>query len=288
MHASLTAYLEDLVQNRHLQAVLVYDGRGRHTALSNGADLVSVVIVNEPQTYGETRYLLVQDQCLEEYQISSWQVERWMVSVPDRRFVYLLHHADVLYDPQHSVPRMKEKLAPFVPTFQKIRICEEYSRYLQHYLEAKELAQQELLEDAFHSVSNALNGWARLAVLEAGEEIGPSVWLQVKNVDVSIYKLYEELILGKEPLAKRIELLLLPIEFSIVSNIRSYTGFLLDVLSSEPRPWTIEDLMRHPLVAQSEINLPMLLRFLVRKQCLREIPLPNDKGMVTEYGYMAV
>ena len=76
---------------------------------------------------------------------------------------------------------------------QKLRVCEEYSCLLRHYLEAKELLQQGCALDAYQSILHALQVWARLVIWKRTTAL-PAIWMQVKQLDPSVFKLYEELI----------------------------------------------------------------------------------------------
>lgn len=280
------AYAEAIIQREHVQSVLVVHQPEKITPSLIGADLLFIVIVNQPQPQWETKHLIYGGEQIVEHRISQWQIESWAIHGADERFVYWVSQAQILLDKNDYMNNMKDRLMRVPVQTQKLRICEEYSRLLRHYLEAKELLQQGFALDAYQSVLDALYSWARLAAYEANVQPQLFIWMQVKQLDPSVYKLYEELIISHEPLEKRVELLLLPIEFGIMSKMKTCTQFLTDVMQSRNRPWPLKELMQHPELSKSQIDLHLLLEKMVKRSLIHEVLLQKESEQAFEKAYL--
>ncbi|WP_019123808.1 nucleotidyltransferase-like protein [Brevibacillus massiliensis] len=284
MDASLRFYHERMIRQEHVLSVLLVAQRENSSLAVCDAELLYVIILNRPEPRWETRHLVLDNRKIVEHRVSQWQVEQWAVNGTDERMVSWICSAQILYDTRGYIGRIRDRLARYTEQTQKRRVCEEYSHLLGHYLDAKDFWQNRLELDAYHSVLKALDHWARLVACEAGEPPDPALWTQVKRLEPSVYKLYEELIASHEPLEKRIELLLLPIELHVMSRMKKCVLFLQEILQSKNRPWSFEELRRHPEIEEADINLGLLLDRMVKKSLVREVIIRQD-GDVLEKGY---
>lgn len=152
----------------------------------------------------------------------------------------------------------------------------EFARFFMAYMEAKEFLKNGHLLDSYNSVHQSLHHWARLAVIEVGERPELTVWEQLKTIDPSVYKLYEELATSQEPLDKRIELLLLALDFSVLSRMESCVQFLLDILRSRKEPWTVEEIIEQSDLADQKINVHLLLEKMLKRSLIKEESLEKE------------
>lgn len=282
----MRVYERSVMQREDILSILMIHKHERLSPFLDGADCLYVLIVTSPATGWETKQLVCEGEFIVEQEISLWQLEAWAIYGVDERFAFWLQQAEIVWDKDDYMKLMKERLLRLSVQAQKRRVCEEYSRFLRYFLEAKELLQQGFTLDAYHSVLLALHSWARLVVCETGEQPEISIWMQVKHLDPSVYKLYEELVVSNEPLEKRIELLLLPIEFCITSKMKDCAQYLLDVLQSRNRPLTLNDLQKQPELANSQIDLQLLLEKMVQRSLVHEILLPAAGENLNEKGYL--
>ncbi len=286
MDRSLHAYTESIVQRDDVQSVLLMDKQERYNPFMDGADLLYVVVVNRPEPRWETKHFTYRDYQVVEHCISQWQLERWATYGASERIVCWMTRSMIVFDRDDYVKGIRERLTRLPLSLQKRRLCEEYSRLLKAYLDARELLLHQHALDAYQILLHALNVWARLAVWEAGELPEAPIWKQVKQIDPAVHKLYEELIASNEPLEKRIELLLLAIEFSLMSKMKACTLLLADILQSQHRPWSIEELRQHPDLAGAEIDLPLLLDKMTKRSLIQEIVLHQEGEVVWKKGYI--
>jgi hypothetical protein len=285
MDQTMHLFTQNLLRQDHVLSVLLVGKPNNPSPFLDGGSLLYLVIVNRSEPQWETRHHIVGEERIVEHQISQWQVESWTVHGVSERVAYWLSQAEILVDHHDYMKTVKERLLRVPAHLQKQRVYEEYSGLLRHFLEAKELQQQGFALDAYQAILHALHGWARLVVWEAGQQPEPAIWAQVKQIDSAVYKLYEELTASHEPLEKRIELLLLPLEFHVMSKMKDCTLLLTDVMQSRNRPWSVKELQQLPVLASSQINLHLLLEKMAKKAIVHEVPLYKDGGTVHEKGY---
>lgn len=164
----------------------------------------------------------------------------------------------------YVLPDLEEEL------FQKKNIFREFIKLVCRYTEAKEFLKQGYFLDSLNSVHQSLHHSARLAVLEVGERPRLNLWEQVRVIDSSVYKLYEELSTSTEPLDKRIELFLLALDFSVLSRLENGVEYLLDVLRSRKEPWTLEEIMEQSFINAHAHAMKSILDKMVKRSLLQE------------------
>ncbi|RKD21009.1 hypothetical protein BEP19_15110 [Ammoniphilus oxalaticus] len=149
------------------------------------------------------------------------------------------------------------------------RIFVEFTKIVHLYSEAKQLLKKGYFLDSLHRVHQSLQHMARLTVLEVGQQPDMLLWKQVKVIDSSVYKLYEELSTSKEPLDKRIELFLLALDFLVLSKLEKGVAFLLDLLASRKEAWTIEEILTHPHINDRSFEMISILERMEKKALVR-------------------
>ncbi|UFJ41300.1 nucleotidyltransferase-like protein [Brevibacillus humidisoli] len=286
METTLQNHVSRIVQRGPVQSVLLLQSIDKYSAFLDGANFLFLVVVNRPTPAWESKSYMFKGSRLVEHYVSQWVVERWTVQGTPEKIIHWLSQAEIMFDKEDYIKRMLDLLIPLPKQVQKKKVCEEYARFLRRYLEAKELLRLDQVLDAYQSVSNALYHWARLVIYEAGEQPGELLWQQVRAIEPSVCKLYEELICGQEPLAKRIELQLLPIEFSVMSKMKACTAFVTEILQSRARPWSLEELQQHPRLTNTAIDLPLLLEKMAARSIIQEVVLHNHDANVMTRGYI--
>ncbi len=144
----------------------------------------------------------------------------------------------------------------------------EFGKLLKSYSEVKDLYASEQYKDAFSRMVHTLHYLARLAVVEEGYHPEATLWSQVKETDPEIYKLYDELIESDEPIAKRIQLMILAADFAISRRAKVSAKHLLDIMDERTEAWSCEELKDHPKIASYAVDLTAILHYLTEKGIL--------------------
>jgi hypothetical protein len=166
---------------------------------------------------------------------------------------------------------MRREIIQFQGPIKERILFMEFSRFLHMYVKSKRYMEAGCTMDAYNCVLIALYHWARIEVSEAGCFPDPAVWEQIKGLNSSVHKLYEELTVSTETLDQRVELILLACEFSIMSKMSDCCTILLNILGSRKEPWSIKELLQHSGLSQLGAELPLVLRKLVSRSQIREI-----------------
>jgi len=267
--ANQQTYLEMLQKRFDVQAVLILPDSDMLVPFREGT--FYIVVVNQPDVDTVFRRMRIQKQIIVEQQISTWHLEKAAACGIDERLAAMLGKAEIVWEKDGYMKQMKQRLCRLPESLQKKFICREYSRLLRFCHEAKERLQRGVALDAYHSLIQSLHSWARLIVYEAGEHPQTALWSQVKQMDASVYKLYEELSYNAEALEKRIELLLLAMEFWITSRMKDSVRFLIEVMEKKNGPWSLQELMNHPLIQEAEIEIPLIVDKMVQRSLIQEV-----------------
>ncbi|MGE5704289.1 MAG: nucleotidyltransferase-like protein [Clostridia bacterium] len=286
MGVSIDAFTQRLVQDEQVQSVLVLQHPNRWYQ-SDSIDLLYLIIDNGAVAKHDVQNLIFEDKSILAYRISQWQLETCaMQGSTDERILLLLLHAEIVSDKFNYARKYRERLQKGTHKVMKCRICEEYSGFLQHYMEAKELLLRQLTLDAYQAVIHALQRWARLVIYEAGELPELSLWTQVKQKDPAVYKLYEELTTSTEPLEKRVELMLLPIEVNVLAKLKGATQCIVDIMQTENRPWFLHEMIQHPELSKRNLDLQLLMEKMAKRSMLYEVAVLQENGQAMEKGYL--
>mgnify|MGYP001284950043 CR=1 FL=1 len=280
----LGTYLELLQLRSDVQAVLL--SPDTHSHVSCRAGTFCLIVVNQPPDHLATRCLHVRDKLIVEHPISVWELEQGVAHGLDERMVSFLLSAEVIWEKDGYFNRVKTRLCRVPDAWKKKQLCREYSRILRFYYEIKAYVQQGMILDAYHVGACALQAWARYIVYEAGELPSVALWTQVKQLEPSVFKLYEELSLNAEMLDKRIELLVLAIEFWLSTSLKESVGFLLEIMAAKTSPWKISDLMLHPEVREAGIEIPLLLEKMVQRFLVQEVLISTENPVCKEIGFI--
>jgi len=281
------SYLQLLQRRSDVLAVLMPSDRDWHVTSREGIFFLTLV-VNQPPDRLATRYLHVHDKLIAEHPISVWELERGLAHGLEERMVSFLLNAEIVWEKDGYFSRVKNRLSRVPDAWRKRQMCREYSRILRFYYEIKGYVQQGMILDAYHVGVCALQAWARYIVYEAGEVPSSALWAQVKQMEPSVYKIYEELTLNQEMLDKRIELLVLAIEFWLSSKLKESVVFLLDVMAARSSPWKLSDLMQHPEIREAEIEIPLLLEKMAQRFLVREVLISAEHPGCKEVGFLVL
>jgi Helix-turn-helix domain len=269
-------YLQTLRKRLDVEAVLMLPDPDMLVPFREGT--FYLIVVNQPQTKSITRRLHIQGKVIVEQQVSTWQLEQGTVRGFEERFSVVLKKAVVVWEKDSYMSMMKQRLYQMPRTLQNMHICREYSQLLRFFCETKECLNRGMSLDAYHAVILSLHAWARCIIYEAGERPACALWSQVKLLDPSVYKLYEELSINAEALDKRIELLLLAIEFWLSSSMKESVRYVLEIMETKPGPWRLSELMLHDEMKRAKIELPLLLEKMVQRSVIREVSLAVDES----------
>jgi hypothetical protein len=212
----------------------------------------------------------IQERCT-----SSARLEQWILQ-GNRKAIHWILQGEIVMDRHLFLEGLRHRLLEFPEEQRRQKLIVEFDLFLKCFLQGKQNLQDGHLLDAYSNILDALKHWARIAVIEEGIRPEVLVWAQVRKINPGVYKFYEELTSNNESLEKRVQLVVLACEFSVMSKMESCCAILLDVLQSRIGAWSLQELMEHPQLKELDLDLPLLLNKLVRKSLIREVVEPAE------------
>ncbi|WP_228728194.1 nucleotidyltransferase-like protein [Brevibacillus composti] len=248
-----------------------------------------LVVVNSSEDHPAVRQLLTKEEVILEQQVSVWELEKGIIHGLDENLVTWIQHGEVVWDKDNYIVRLKQRLHRAPESLRKRMLCREYSRLLHAFQATRDFLQEGMILDAYHALLKALYAWAKWIVYHAGEQPEYAIWKQVKQLDPSLYKLYEELTLNHEELEKRVELILLPMEFFLSSRMKESVRYLIEVMETRRGPWKLYELAEHASIAKYGIETSLLIEKMVQRSLVQETvcSLSGDQQS-REIGYFPV
>jgi hypothetical protein len=194
----------------------------------------------------------------------------------NRQMTQWILAGEILHDPMNFIQTLREELSDKSSLSYRRKMYIEFAGFVSTYSEAKGYLKSGQQLSAFNSMLQSLYHWARLAILEAGEHPEVTVWEQVKHIDPSVYKLHEEFVTSKEPLDKRVELLLLATEFSVLSRMETCVQLIIDILRSKAQAWTVDEILNHPNMGDPTVDIYPLLEKMAKRNLVKEGTVIKD------------
>lgn len=244
-------------------------------------DIVLIAITNkEEDVQSHVAHFHIGNKSVELQFFNAEQIPRILIGGLNRRLVDWLMNAAIIAEKDGYVTELRKKITQFPVKDRQHKIAVEFSKLIRRYADGKQLFKQEHFLDAFNSILHSLHHLARISVIEHGLYPEVTVWQQVKHLEPEIYKLYEEMVTGEEVLEKRIELLLIAINFAITSKTRLGATHLIEIMQEKTEPWSIEDLLNHDQLKEYDSDLVVLIEFLVQKGIIDIVKVVTEENDV--------
>lgn len=273
-------FLRSLYQERASQpstlGILFIEKKDHPYCLTDTFDGIFLIITNERETDFFSKHYMYDNQKISLHIVSDKKLERWIVTGTNPQIVSWLHEGKIIFDRNDYIHQLIRNIKDFPFHERKLRIGLEFAKLIKRYNEGKTLFEENEYLDAYNQVIKSLHHLGRLALIEKGYYPEIIVWNQVRHIDPEVYKIYEELVNSEEPLHKRLELLLLAIEFFIHSRTEIGISHILEVMEKKER-WTIQEICEHPEMKLYETDIFILIEYLIDKHFLNVV-LEESKG----------
>ncbi|KAB7704119.1 hypothetical protein F9802_18610 [Bacillus aerolatus] len=265
--------LRPLYQERTSQqntiGVIAIEKKENDISFTESFDVILLIIVKEAEPSVFVKHYVYGEEKAALYIVTEAQIKEWLLLGSNRKFIEWLYHGRVLFDRNEYVHEMKQEMREFPFFGRKIKMAIEFSKLIRRCTDGRAFFNNGHYLDAYNHVMHSLHHLARLAVIENGFYPEVTVWLQVKQIEPEIYKLYEELLTSDEDLEKRLELLFIASDFLIHSRTENGAAHLLSILR-EKDSWTFQKLLNHPEINYYAVDLGVLLEYLIEKSFVEE------------------
>lgn len=246
--------------------------------------VILLVYYDEIEKNGALNHYIQGNEHVQEYGYSIKELERHIcVSEESPCLVNWIIKGDLVKDEDDYIETIRNKINQMPIRLQKQKLQHEFSRFLKCYLNCKQSMDTNQPFDAYRHISDALYKWARMAMIEQGKLPVSDVWGQVKSINPGIYKLYEELTDSPETIEQRIELILLALEFSVLSRIKEYCHDLLEIMGTRKEPWTEDELYEAMEIQREDLDLGLILHKLQKLNHIHMVV--QDEGYYSDIKY---
>ncbi|MDZ5474532.1 nucleotidyltransferase-like protein [Bacillus sp. 31A1R] len=264
MEAILRPIYQERASQPNTLGVIIIEKIQKSIPTTDTFDAVLLIIVNEGEQSVFVKHYSYEQKKAALHIVTEEKLNEWLLLGTNKKIFDWLYNGKVLFDRNEYIENLKTELRDFPFYGRKIKMGLEFSKLIRRYMDGKAFFDNGHYLDAYNHVVHSLHHLARLAVVESGFHPEVTVWHQVKQIDLEIYKLYEELVSSEEAIEKRLELLFLASEFLIHSKTKVGIAHLLDVLS-EKESWSFNDIMYHPELLEYSVDLSMLIQYLTDK-----------------------
>ncbi|WP_191089583.1 nucleotidyltransferase-like protein [Paenibacillus spiritus] len=205
-------------------------------------------------------------------------LQRSVITGDNNERISCILEGDIIWDPQGVLEQIRQEIIRFSKPLRDRILFVEFARLLHMYVKSKRYIQAGCIMDAYNCILVALYHWARLEVTEQGRYPEPAVWEQVKELNSSVYKMYEELTVSGETLEQRIQLAQLACEFSMMSQMGQSCSFLLNWMKERGETWSVQELLKHSDFQPVALELPLVLRKLASRALVQEVASWKEGG----------
>ncbi|MNC30036.1 hypothetical protein D3C75_783070 [compost metagenome] len=241
------------------------------SALLHDFDMVVLMLHEEQEKERVITHTIAGERRTQSVHVGLSALERAVMAGDNNELLTSLMAGEVIWDPKGILGEMRREITQFQGPLKERVLFMEFARFLHMYVKSKRYSEAGFTMDAYNCVLIALYHWARIEVSEAGFFPDPAVWEQVKSLNTSVHKLYEELTVSTETLDQRVELILLACEFAIMSKMSDCCTMLFGILGSRKEAWSIKELLQHSGLSPLGAELPLVLRKMVSRSLIREI-----------------
>ncbi|AVQ98307.1 hypothetical protein OBCHQ24_04435 [Oceanobacillus iheyensis] len=230
--------------------------------------ILLIIVQNAEQQWQAKHYEFEDERSAAVHIVTESVLMEWIDTSGYRRAVEWVIYGRVIFDRNEYVYNLKNQLRDFPNEKRDLRKAIEFGKLVKSYSEAKDLYETEEYKDANSKILYSLHYLARLAVIEKGYYPEVTVWSQVKQIDLEVYKLYEEFIESREEIKKRIQLMLLAMDFIISNRAKTSVKHLLEIMGTKEEPWSYVQLKTLPETSSYSLDLTAVISFMVEKGLL--------------------
>lgn len=260
-------YQERASDSRTL-GILMIEKKRTMSPITDNFDVILVVVVKEADQPWYVKHYQFEGKTAAMHFIEERQLNDWIDVGSYRRVLEWVMEGKVLFDRNEYVTQLREDLDAYPKHKRELRMAIEFAKLTRSYREAKQLYSDGHFLDTYNKVLSSLHSLGRLAIIEKGYHPEMIVWSQIKRIDPSTYKLYEELLHSDEKIEQRLELMLLAIDFAISGRANRASKHLLDVMQTKKESWSFGDLKLHPDVLHYQLDLSMMVNYLIEKNII--------------------
>lgn len=267
--------------------ILVVEKTQFDRPITDDFDNILLIVVENQDTGWFVKHYEADEQTVAMHLVTKDILMDWIDLSGYHRVIEWILYGKKVYDRNEFLKGLKDELQLFPKEKRALRKIIDFGKLLKNFSEGRALYESNEILDSHSKILNALHYLARLSVIDHGYYPEVTVWNQVKNIDLEVYKLYEKLMDSNEELEKRIELMLIAMDFVMLNKSESAAGHLLQVLSKEDKYLSFASIKDLPQVEYYKLDLHAIISYLEEKGIIETKLIPTKNPEVFQRLYRA-
>ncbi|WP_152658580.1 nucleotidyltransferase-like protein [Oceanobacillus sp. CFH 90083] len=259
---------QEHASNPNTLGILIVEKTQFDHPITDGFDSILLIIVENQEVDWFVKHYEVNGQTVAMHIVTKLLLMDWLDTSGYRRAAEWVIYGRKAYDRNEFVKELKEELQSFPEDKRMLRKMIDFGKLLKNFSEGKALYESKEVMDSYSKILNALHYLARLSVIDQGYYPEVTVWNQVKNIDLEVYKLYEKLMDSTENLEKRIELMLIAMDFVMLNKAESASIHLLNLLNKKDGYWSYASITALPEIEYYTLDLHAIISYLEEKDII--------------------
>lgn len=278
MENFLRPIYQERASDENTLGILIMEKTKPNSPLTDNFDMILLIIVKEQEDSWYVKHYESDTGTAALHIVAEELLLKWIDTSGYRRAVEWIKYGKVIFDRNEYVHHLKSKLREFPLEKRCLRKAIEFGKLIKMYSEAKDLFELGEYKDANSKIYYSLHYLARLALAEKGFYPEITVWSQVKRIDIETFKLFEEFMESKEEIEKRVELMLIAMDFVIKDRAESGVEHLLNIIRTKGEAWSYTELKNNPATSAYTLDLSAIISYLEEKEII-EVVLEETKGL---------
>lgn len=269
-HHLLPLY-KDYANDLNTLGILMMEKTEPNSPVTDGFDVILLIIVKDINRTWYVKHYETERKSVAMHVVNEGLLMNWVDTSGYRRAVEWIIYGKVLLDKGEYIYELKNQLRDFPVHKRELRKTIEFGKLVKSYNEARYLFDMGECKDAYSKILYSLHYLARLAVIEQGYYPEVTVWRQLRQIDMEVYKLYEEFIDSQEDMEKRVQLMLIAMDFVISSRAADSVRHLLNIMRTRESAWSYAELKSMPMVEPYSLDLNAIFSYLMDKKIIRSV-----------------
>ncbi|MBM7572480.1 nucleotidyltransferase-like protein [Aquibacillus albus] len=287
MEDLLRPIYQERASNSNTHGILLIEKNKPISPVTDNFDVILLVIVSDPNQAWFVKHYEFEGKTAAMHIVDHELLKSWIDTSTYRRSVEWIINGKIIFDRNEYVEKLKNELSTFPQEKRQLKQAIEFAKLTRSFSEARDLFDSGQFLDAFSKVLRSLHYLGRLAIIEKGYHPEVIVWSQVKRIDRETYKLYEELIQSDEAIDKRVQLMLLAVEFALSSRAETCSQHLIEIMNTKEEPWGYGELKVHPAVQSYAFDLSSMVEYLLEKNIIKVVPVETKGNSIFHRKYKA-
>lgn len=272
MEDLLRPIYQERASQENTLGVLIIEKTKPNSPVTDNFDVILLIIVKKAKQSWYVKHYEFENKTAAMHVVDEELLKSWIDTSTYRRAVEWIIYGKTIFDRNEYVADLKEQLRTFPQEKRELKMAIEFSKLIRSYGESRDLYESGQYLDAYSRMVRSLHYLARLAIIEKGYHPEVTVWNQVKRIDTEVYKLYEELIQSNEGIEKRVQLMLLAVEFAVSTRSEICAKHLLDIMKEKEGSWTFGELKVHIEITPYAMDLTSMIEYLSQKGIIETVP----------------